>query len=260
MNIIKSMIIKDLTVSKKVNICSAIVLVIIIAMAFLFRFAYIYGNLADHKLYESAQEMHSMLNYFDIFVPFMLSAAAAFSMTFYINTAVADDFKCRWYSVLYSAGKVEYSAAAARLIEMIISVICAMAVNFAVNAVYAANFPTNYSKTVLLIGSVAVPMIVGALQSVCFALTLKFKKTETVSAIMLVAVICAAGLLSRKIIKALENASDNSTEFAERIGVWAEENLAVIIGVSVIAFVVIGIISFFVSAMLFKRGDRICGD
>lgn len=260
MSSIKGLIIKDLTVTKKLNINCGILYVIIAAVAFLFRFAYIYGNLAKPEMYENEEDMINTLNYLDMFLPLILSMASAGVLFFYITASMDSDFRCRWSSVLFSSGVTEHQAVRAKYIEIIVFVICNMALNLLVNTVYLVNFRSEYSSSVYLVGIVAVPLIVGIFGFISVALMYILKKSETVSTVEMIIIICIAVILSRKFIGTMETASVDPTGFTQNICTWLSGHISMLLVISAAAFIVVGAAAYFVSVSFLKRREKICGD
>lgn len=260
MSSIKGLIIKDLTVTKKLNIICCILLVIILSVAFLFRFAYIYGNLAKPEMYENEEDMINAINYLDMFMPLILSMVSAGVLFYYITASMDSDFKCRWNSVLFSSGVTEYQAVGAKYIEIIVFVICNMALNLLVNTVYLVNFRSEYSSSVYLVGIVAVPLMVGAFGFISVALMYMFKKSETVSTVEMIIIICIAVILSRKFIGTMETASVDPTGSIQNMCSWLGGHISMLLVISAAAFAVVGAAAYFVSVSFLKRREKICGD
>lgn len=260
MSSIKGLIIKDLTVTKKLNINCGILYVIIVAVAFLFRFAYIYGNLAKPEMYENEEDMINTLNYLDMFLPLILSIVSAGVLFFYITASMDSDFKCRWSSVLFSSGVTEHQAVRAKYIEIIIFVICSMALNLLVNTVYLLNFRSEYSSSVYLVGVVAVPLMVGTFGFLIVALMYVFKKSETVSTIVMIIIICIAVILSRSFIGTMETAAVNMTGSLQNVSAWLSGHISMLLVISAGLFAIVGAAAYFVSVSLLKRREKICGD
>lgn len=260
MSSIKGMIIKDLTVTKKLNINCGILFIIIISVAFLFRFAYIYGNLAKPEMYESQDEMIYTLNYLDMFMPLILSVVSAGVLFYYITASMDSDFKCKWNSVLFASGVTEYQAVGAKYIEIIVFVLCSMAVNLLVNTVYLVNFRSEYSSSVYLVGTVAIPLLVGALGFLSVAMMYMFKKSETVATVEMIVIICIAVILSRSFIGKMETASVDPTGFIQNMNAWLSGHIAMLLVISAGLFAVVGAAAYFVSVSFLKRREKICGD
>ncbi|MGN0643046.1 MAG: hypothetical protein ACI4JJ_07850 [Huintestinicola sp.] len=260
MNVIKGMIIKDLTLGKKVNLYGGLTLVIFVIMTFLFRFAYIYGNLADPSLYESEEDMLNNMNYMDMWLPLMLSPVSVIAFSSYIFLTLDQDFKCRWFSVQYASGISESKAVSAKIIETTAAVLFEMAVNFIVISIYSLNFPREYSGTILLAAAAVIPMIGGIFMFLEVILMYKFKKSESVQTVMLILLVGIIALLTSKMINSLEIASDDPTAYMQFIISWLNEHIRPAAAISAAGFAAACIVTYLIGVSFLKRREKICGD
>lgn len=261
MSIIKATIRKDLSVSRKAVVINAAVYVFMLALVFLFRFAYIYGNLADPSVFENGEE-DLLLNiaYMDMLLPPMLSLVFSVTVSWYILSSLNSDFRCGWFSVVFSSGANGYGICLAKHIEVLLSTLLSIAVNFAVSTVYYSFFRSGYSAAFILLGTLAIPFAAAAIGFAAVTLTYVFKKADTVLEVIIFAgMAVGAVFFLPKMITMLESASENSMEVINGFAKLISANISAIIAVTGAAFAAVGAITYFIGAALLKRREKLCG-
>lgn len=261
MNAITAVIKKDLMISRKSNIIGITVYLLIVMLAFLLRFAYIYGNLASADMFDSEADRVFSLAYMDMMMPLVISIVSVLVPSKYIISSSDSDFKCRWFSVLYSAGAYEKYAMAAKHIETILSMLCGAVLNLAACGVYFGFFASEYSETLILLGAIIFPLIAASAVFIMSMLMYVFKKSETVGGIAFFSIFIFIGVkFSGKFISGLEEATSDPintmNSFAERLSA----NISSVTAVCAAVFVIVGVVTYFIGTALLKRREKLCGD
>lgn len=261
MNAITAVIKKDLMISRKSNIIGITFYLLMVMLVFLFRFAYIYGNLASADMFDSEADRISSLAYMDMMMPLVISVGSLIVLSKYIISSSDSDFKCRWFSVLYSSGAFEKQAMAAKHIETILSMLCGAVLNLAVCGVYFGFFASEYSGMIILLGVVIFPLIAASAVFIMSMLMYVFKKSETVIGIVFFSINIFIGVkFFGKFISWLEEAAfdpiNTVNSFAERLSA----NIPAVTAVCAAVFVIVGAVTYFIGTAFLKRREKLCGD